>query len=471
MKTTYQVAIAWFSVLLFAVSGLILSFIADGTAGAGDSPMHYQYARYAPLHPELFFHHWAKPFFVWLASMPAQYGMIGIKIFNLTISVLSMLMTWRVAILLRIPNAGLVPLFMAFMPAFIHHSLSGYTEPLFALVTISGIWLYLNRQITLSILLISFLPFVRSEGLLICGVFGFVLLIEKNWFKIPLLAAGHLVYGVLGLKYHESVFWVFTKVPYARLSSVYGIGTWGHFFKELRAITGIPLAILLVIGVIYLLFKTCHLLSQRKGRVEWLLVLGSAGAYFIAHVIFWALGIFNSMGLLRVLIAIVPLMAIIQLRGFNTIVDILTLPRAKVIVAALLLFYVLIFPFSSNPYAWNYKRDFCRNEEQQLSKQVTDYIKSNFPDYNKYIYFFDANFVSVDMELDFFNDQKCMRTFQRHHFSVGLSFVIWDDWYSKEQEHVLLQELESDTLLKKVKEFTVLEPWGTERKMVLYTLH
>lgn len=471
MRATYHGAISWVSILIFGLAGFILAFVADGTAGAGDSPMHYQYARYAPLHPELFFHHWAKPFFVWLASFPAQHGVIGIKIFNLLLSVLSMLVAWRVAILLSIPNAGLVPLFMALMPSFIHHSLSGYTEPLFALVTISGIWLYLNRQITLSILLISLLPFVRSEGLLICGVFGFALLIEKNWFNIPLLAAGHWVYGVLGLKYHESVFWVFTKVPYARLSSVYGIGTWGHFFKELPAITGIPLAILLVIGVIYLLFRTRQLLAQRKGRVEWLLVLGSAGAYFIAHVIFWALGIFNSMGLLRVLIAIVPLMAIVQLRGFNTLVGLVTLPRAKAILAALLLLYISIFPVSSNPYAWNYKRDFCRNEEQQLSKQATDYIKNNFPEYNKYTYFFDANFLSVDMELDFFNDQKCMRTFQRHHFPVGHSFVIWDDWYSKEQEHVSLQELESDTLLTKVKEFMVLEPWGTERKMVLYTLH
>ena len=54
----------------------------DGTGGSGDSIHHYLYAKYATAHPENFFNHWAKPLYVLLACSFAQFGFVGMKIFN-----------------------------------------------------------------------------------------------------------------------------------------------------------------------------------------------------------------------------------------------------------------------------------------------------------------------------------------------------------------------------------------------------
>ncbi|MBL7777251.1 MAG: hypothetical protein JNK66_03015 [Chitinophagales bacterium] len=452
--------------MLFLV-GCVLAIVADGTAGAGDSPMHYQFARWAPIHPELFFHYWAKPFFVLISSPASQHGMIGIKLFNILLSSLTMLVAWRVALAVGTPNADLVPLFMAFMPAYISHSLSGYTEPLFAFINITCIWLYVRRHFSLSILLISFLPFVRSEGLIICGVFALILLIERRWYHIPLLAVGHLVYGVVGINYHETVLWVFTKVPYARLDSHYGIGTWGHFFKNLPSITGVPLVILLAVGAGYLLSKTFSKLNNPHGRIVYILVFGSAASYFTARVFFWALGIFNSMGLMRVLIAVVPTMAIIAVYGFQWIITLFPNFLFRKTVPAIILLYLLLFPFTSNTYAWHYKRDFLPNEEQQLIQQSSNYIKSNYPSYKEYSYFFDANCVSIELDIDFFG-KKCHRTHELAHTPHGQSIIVWDDWYSQYEAGTPLQSLLDMQDYKLVKEFYVTEPWGNVRSLVLF---
>jgi hypothetical protein len=78
---------------LFHISFLIIAFILvmaayyfEGTAGGGDSIFHYLYAKYAHLHPENFFNHWAKPVYTILAFPFAQLGFMGIKIFNIIMS-------------------------------------------------------------------------------------------------------------------------------------------------------------------------------------------------------------------------------------------------------------------------------------------------------------------------------------------------------------------------------------------------
>src|ERR1043165_5405053 len=67
----------------------------DGTGDAGDSITHYLFSRYAPIHPQLYFDHWAKPLFVLLASPFAQLGITGMKIFNSLVSLGTILVTFR----------------------------------------------------------------------------------------------------------------------------------------------------------------------------------------------------------------------------------------------------------------------------------------------------------------------------------------------------------------------------------------
>ncbi len=65
------------------VISIFIVFYFNGTGNEADSINHFLYAHYAPPHPELYLNHWAKPLFTLLASPFAQFGFIGIKLFNI----------------------------------------------------------------------------------------------------------------------------------------------------------------------------------------------------------------------------------------------------------------------------------------------------------------------------------------------------------------------------------------------------
>ena len=156
-------------------------------------------------------------------------------------------------------------LFVLAAPLYFAFIFSGLTEPMFALFFIAGIYFVLYGRINIALLIVSFMPFVRSEGLIIIGVFGLYLLYKKEFFKIPLLAVGHIVYGIIGLIYNDSPLWVFSKIPYNRLDSAYGSGIFLHFFNTLDNVIGVPLYILLGVGLLYMVI-TLFRYKQRKEK-------------------------------------------------------------------------------------------------------------------------------------------------------------------------------------------------------------
>ncbi len=461
---------AWVVAAIFFSAGLALIFIANGTCDDGDSIMHYQFARWAVVHHELFFDHWAKPFYVLVASPFAQFGIPGIKIFNLLVSSITVVITYNIASNLNIKHKGLVAVMMVMAPGLITHSLSGLTEPLFALVLSVSILLYLRNYIWHALVVVSFLPFVRSEGLIICGVFAFMLIIEKQWKLLPLLLLGHVVYSFAGYPIHGKLLWVFTRIPYAHLSSVYGKGPWSHFFVALLNLIGVPLYVFLVAGLLAGIFNVVKSGMSKIVLRKWILVYGCFLAYFTAHVIFWKFGIFNSFGLVRVLVAVLPIMAILQLEGLNAFADLFKTSLLQRWVLNVFTLAIIAFPFIPFNSSWHYQHDFCLNVSQLSDKQATDYIKENFKDYKKAQYYYDANYISILMDIDYFDTTTSRRVWEAYeHPPRGEAFLLWDNWYSAVDYKMGYDVPANNPRFKLVKKCTLYDKWKYEKTTALFT--
>ncbi|MEI6174154.1 MAG: hypothetical protein WCR01_10400 [Bacteroidota bacterium] len=453
--------------LAYGLAGVMTIVFFDGTGDSGDSIMHYLFARYAPVHPELYFDHWAKPLFVLISSPFAQFGFNGMKLFNLSVSLLTLYLTYLTARSLGMPNPLLGVVFLIFMPLQYILTFSGLTEPLFALFLIGAIFLAIHRKYLAAAVVVSLMPFVRSEGLIIIVVFGGWLLCKRQWKYIPWLLAGHILYSFAGYSVHHDLLWIFTKIPYGSLDAKYGSGPLLHFVTQMNYVIGVPLYLLLVAGIFSYLWHWI----RKKGMIspdETILIFAGFFLFFIAHSLFWYLGIFNSMGLKRVLLGAAPLISLMALRGFN-LLTLEIIPGKKVvtrIMGGLLVTYVVIFPFTHNPAAIRFSNDMKATREQTMAKAVASYMAQNpVPPQNKMLY--THPYLSESMNIDHFNGLRRRDLTMRN---VSLlqpgDKVIWDNWFAVVETKTTLRSLlETPGLVREI-DFSANED-GHEIKFVV----
>jgi hypothetical protein len=459
--------------VIFFLVLLIVRFLSSTTSDEGDSVLHYLFAKYAFKYPEHFFQQWAKPVYVLVMAPFAQLGFKAVQIANLALTAINFYLVYRLAAKLLIPKAWMASFIYASIPLAILISMSGLTEPLFACVLLLSMLLFTEKRYYAGLILLSFLPFVRSEGLVVCCVLLIYLFVIEKYELIPLLATGHIVYGLAGSFVHGNVMWVFTKLSYATLTSAYGSGKWGHFFNVMPEITGIVVQYLLWIGMFFgfILFVRYlrRKLSEHEVNEIWLVYAVFASVFF-GHTIFWALGIFNSMGLIRPFAGVAPFIAIIALRGIQYISSPLQQWAVSKYLQYGLLALILIFPYTSSIYAYKWERDWTMKADQRAQLRLIDFIKTNYPDYKQHTFYHVLPWVSVQLKQDWFDAKQHIHindAFRLNQFKTG-DFFIWDDWFAVVEGNATLEAMEKDIRFEKIKTEEEKDYWGNVRKTILF---
>lgn len=367
--------------LIATIFFLGLIFFSETTFDIGDGIRHYLISHFSWKHPHIFLDSWGKPFFTLISSPFSQFGMYGITFFNITCGITTAYFLYRIAVKLEIDNAILTIPFLLFAPIYFPTLNSGLTEPFFGLALIASIYFLILDKYIYSSILISFLPFIRTEGFLLLPLFFLLFLTYKNYFATALISLGTFIYSLIGeLYYYNDFFWIFNQNPYnGSNKSFYGSGELLHFIYKYDLIWGNVLGVILLIGIIVVLCYT--LLNKKLCKYELqkpynnkkvvILILGCFIIYFTAHSIMWWKGLANSMGLWRVIAGILPCTTLICLIGFNYLFR-LKIYYNKIIkytIFSSLLIIIIIQPFYSEYFPFRYSK------EQLLINDVAVWIK------------------------------------------------------------------------------------------------
>ena len=237
---------AWRLLALLLLISVVVAFITTNTYDSGDSIKHYLFARHAFQYPMNYMDSWAKPLFTLISSVPAQAGFIGVKLFQCGVVALSAWCAYVVARTLRLPMPELAVLFAYAAPDYFIIQFSGLTEPLFGLVLVGSVALAVTNRPGWSAVLISWLPFVRSEGFILIGLWVVYLAWRRQWRYLPLLALGYVLFSAVGAVVLNEPGWVFGHNPYATVSA-YGHGEWDHFVFSLPGLLGYVLLLLALV--------------------------------------------------------------------------------------------------------------------------------------------------------------------------------------------------------------------------------
>jgi hypothetical protein len=438
----------WF--WLIAIIDLIIIQLSTSTCDSGDSVLHYLQAKQAFHYPKYFFDHWSKPMFVLLASPFAFWGFAGMKLFNSLCVLLSVWVVFKYTAQKSTLAWITIPLGIL-APELFWSQTSGLTEPLFALVLVLSVTLYLNNKRITALILVSFLPFIRSEGWLILPVFALVELLNKRLKPILLITIGHLVYGIIGWFVYADFLWMFHQNPYQGIEEKYGSGALFHFVEQTPYLLGFPLLVAFVLGLLFSLVQLKKKLEQPETS-QTLLIYGIISIFYIAHSLFWYLGLFHSFGLKRVFIAIIPLILIVGLEGLENLL--LLFPAAKtrsrIITVALIL--VLIFPFTKNKMALGLPQNYRLEPEQGLINTAANWLQSSSYKNNTVSY---ANhYFAMPLEVDMDNPQQVLALgLAKQNYLPKGTVVFWDSYFAPSDQGVEQSFFEKNEDYKLLKEF------------------
>lgn len=435
-----------FFILLLSVSaGLMIYFSVYNEIAEGgmDNYWHYFYSKYAPQYPEYFLHHWGKPLFILLSTSFAQFGFIGIKVFNITCGILATIYCYKILDLLKISFKWSILPLLIFSPLYFIVLQSALTEPLFSLILIATIYYYFSEKYIIGSILISFILFSRSEGTFILPCFLVYLILLKQWKYIPLLFVGFITYAIIGKISGRDFLWYFTENPY-QLTSPYGHGHFMDILGRYETIWGLPFLILLSVSSIILMI----LFFKQKQFIFWkpinetgkvfFLVFVPAFLFLAFHLYVWHFGLCGSAGLERVLACVFPNFALLCIWAMHKII----LSRFPKVLSALLLFVFFYFhvqtPFQKLGYplkSWGAERCII---------DATSWLKNSLPK-NCIIYYAYPN-VIFELDRDPFDKLHNSELFDfKEHCKVNRgieSYVFWDSNYSESSCGVALKDLE-----------------------------
>lgn len=443
-KTRTKNTLLWGIIVLL---DLVLVLWNQSTYDSGDSILHYLYSKQAFNYPQHFLNHWAKPLFVLLSSPFAYLGWAGMKVFNALCIIGSAFYTYKIFQSYNL-KPWLAVLFCFAAPQFFLVQASGLTEPLFTLGLIAIIYHLKKQQYILAIILLSFLPFVRSEGWIIWLIISVYMLVIKQWKYLVWIITGTVIYGIIGVLAKGDFLWMFHQNPYAGEEVKYGSGQLLHYVDQLPYVIGFPLFMFLLLGLFDGFQRS---IRNQIEKHEFFTVYGVFLGYIVAHSMFWYMGWFHSFGLNRVLIVLIPLVAFIAYRGIERIICAFRFvkPAYIWILASALL---VVFPFTSNKAALGLPESFQKEPLQRMIDEIGTYCYDKYPNYSR-IYYGNTYFImSFDKDMD--DPREALRIgLLKDYEALDNSLILWDSYFAVTDQDITESFMKKKEGLEFIKRF------------------
>ncbi len=434
--------------LLFFMVAVIVVFSTVNSFGGGDHYEHYKLAHWGWKYPKLLFSHWGKPVFTLLISPFAVIGINMARIFNVLVGVLTAFFGWQLARELRLKNSWITPVFILFSTVYFSLIFAVLTEVLHSLFVVLAVLLFFRKKYIWSAVIVSFLPLIRTESIILLPVFMLAYSLKKEWKTFPFLITGFLIISLAGFPFHHGFWWLITEMPYkGNASSIYGHGELLHFVKKIKNILGVYITLFFVVGLASIIWKW---IKQDKFKLTdnfffLLLVPGIFLLFFAAHSYVWWKGIGNSLGLIRVIGAVTPLAAITAVAGidfFDKSISQLKKPYSH-LKWLLLLPVILDIKYTTKHAEYGLRK----SRPQQILTRAVDYINDHGFKNHK-IYYFNT-FVPFLLDVDPYNPLQAQRGVpQVPEISASLtdsSIIVWDAHFGPNEGRTPLSILLNDT--------------------------
>lgn len=291
----------WLANLAGATIAISLWTESDG-AILQDEIAHFLIAQHAWDDPALLIDVWGRVGHTVIYALPAQGGLQLARATSLVLSLLTAILTTRIAGELRVKPLATVPLLLWCQPWYAEMSFAVLTEVPFSLALAAASLAYLRRQPIRASLAFGCLPLIRHEGLLIAALSSAGAIVSRRW-RAALVAWAPFV-GYNAVRFAVAGDWPFMIFLDPQVSPDNDSGGWFHFLPRIVMNAGLP-----VVGLVLLA-------TRRLPRVRWWWLWPYA-AYLAAHVVLFRFGLFKTGGYSVFLVPLAPALAVVATHGLQ----------------------------------------------------------------------------------------------------------------------------------------------------------
>jgi hypothetical protein len=285
--------------------------------------------------------------------------------------------------------------------------------------------------------------------------------LQRQWKVLPWLFFGTFFYSVAGSFHYRNLLWLLHEMPYqGQAAALYGKGPLVHFIEASKFIFGLPLAAMVVLG------GAAWVGKWRKGapgspRDMWLaLLVGYMPflVYFAAHSIAWWKGWGNSLGLIRVMAAVIPPAALLGALAWDQAAGILRLPAKYMgIITGILCLLLTLIPFTI------YTLPVPLEGEQKLVREASEWLKESGYAKEK-IHYFDPFFPHYLDKDPFDREGMHLFVYDTAHPEKNIQageLVLWDAHFGPNEGGLPLSLLRDHSGFRLVRKFTPAHPFMT----------
>ena len=459
--------------VLTVITLLVIRWLSTGADGETDSFGHYQIARAAFKYPHFFLDHWGKPLFTILSSPFAQFGYSGAVTFNLLCGLLSAWFAYLIAKRMGYPHAWVAIIFTIFIPVYIFVMYTSLTEILFSLVLISAIFLFISKRFIWSAIVISLIPFARTEGMMFIFLFIPALILQKQYKSLPFLFTGFIIFSIAGWPVYHDLFWFFTKMPYSSSGSeLYGSGSFWYYFSNMDSIMGYPLIIVSVTGLIFLIVNLKKGLNNPDVRFisMYILIIPSFFGFILAQSFLWWQGMMGVLASTRFIACVLPLSAIIAVAGFEWILEKAKFSRIVYFLMGVFILSLVVYkPFTFGKVPMKTSLNFA------VMEKLTTWLKST--QYADRRAFYSDPMFPFYMDIDPFDENRCFRIYNYENVNPASllkpgELLIWDAQFTSFEGHLPFDSLMKNNELRLLNIFTPRESFtvigGEKYKLAIF---
>ncbi len=446
-------AFVWYFVAVFFIVAVFVILKTENSFGGGDTFSHYKIAHWAWKHPHLLLDHWGKPVFTLLISPWAQLGMKGARLYNVVMGLFTAVLIWKLSSRFPIKNRWLGPVLVVFVPIYFISMFTSLTEVTFGFFLVLALVLFFRDKLIWSAVVLSFLPFVRTEGVVLFALFITAYVVRKHYLAIFFLLTGFLVYSLAGFFYYHDFWWILNQNPYSGgAAAIYGQGSLFHFVLRMPEILGYPMIILFLAGLVVMLVRWIKTDRLKPGTTFYFLLLvpGSFLLYLAAHSFVWWQGMGNSLGLIRVMAAVSPVASLTALVGLDEILRRMPKRPASVKIALISGFMMWVFVVGINTYPMN----FHLSPTEKLLSSAADFLHKKQLDRHK-VFYFDP-YLAYRLGVDPYSD-KISQWYPKGDNPVAQlpydAVVVWDAHFGPNEGGAPLGMLLNNDVLKLLKVF------------------